>query len=202
MSKAEIEFYFNWFMERLPSRIEMLESTVRGMSFPQWSADCTKCSLQNLGEWYAGQIRTEPRSIEEQTQLANTNPMAPANDLSWKLTNLTYSYAVDVGIYMAETLRHQFEFLRWEPMLKDKKDTDYGQAVLIGVGQVPLNPVAIMITLAWGIARKTYSSSRLSELYSFWAEILANETDGQVPGIPLSHLPPRRGLRRTNRRKG
>jgi hypothetical protein len=38
---------------------------------------------------------------------------------------------------------------------------------------VPLNPVGLIVTLAYGIARKRQSGQRLGELYDIWSGKLA-----------------------------
>jgi hypothetical protein len=78
-----------------------------------------------------------------------------------ELTNRTFSLAMDVGMYLSQVLITNVPGLRWEHPLGGLKFVDYGQPVLRGPGRVPLNPVGLIVTLAYGIARKRQSGQRL-----------------------------------------
>ena len=41
--------------------------------------------------------------------------------------------------------------------------------MLVGFGPVPLNPVRIAVTLAYGIADGKFDGRRLCSLYEYWA---------------------------------
>ena len=41
--------------------------------------------------------------------------------------------------------------------------------VILGFGQVPLNPVRIAVTLCYGIATGKQSGKRLREIYDYWS---------------------------------
>lgn len=169
MPKADLKAYFNWFLSQIPVRLPILELAVKETSgFENWSADFTPASLKALGEWYAAQVETRPRSQEELAEIKqNLSFSVPISDR--ELTNKTFSLAIDVAMYLSEVLKRNFPSLRWDLILKDKRYADYGQPVLIGFGSVPFNPVHIMIVLAYGLVNKTKSGARLLELYNYWS---------------------------------
>jgi len=83
---------------------------------------------------------------------------------------------MDIGMYLSQVLMKNVPGLRWEHPLGSPKFVDYGQPVLRGSGRVPLNPVDILVTLAYGLARKTKSGQRLRELYGIWShKLVADE---------------------------
>jgi hypothetical protein len=75
---------------------------------------------------------------------------------------------MDIGMYFAEVVLKNLSGTSWAQPLKSKNFADYGQPVLMGFGEVPLNPVQIAVTLAYGIARKRKGANRLRELYDVW----------------------------------
>jgi len=62
--------------------------------------------------------------------------------------------------------------LKWDQSLKNPRFADYGQPVIMGFGAVPLNPVRVCVTTAYGISRK--KPARLGELYATWAKMHRN----------------------------
>ena len=58
------------------------------------------------------------------------------------------------------SLQRNFPSLRWDQILKGKRDINYGQPVLVGFGIVPLNPVRVMIVLAHQFILKTEGRHR------------------------------------------
>jgi len=170
MSKPDLKAYFDWFLNQISVRLPILESSIQETpGFENWSADFTVESLKMLGEWYAGQVETRPRSQDELDEIKQKLSFpVPVSDQ--ELTNKTFSLAFDVAMYLSEVFKRNFPSLRWDLILKDKKFADYGQPVLIGFrGDVPLNPVSIMVVLAYGIVKKTKTGARLLELYNYWS---------------------------------
>jgi hypothetical protein len=59
----------------------------------------------------------------------------------------------------------------WDQTLKNQRFADYGQPVIMGFGSVPLNPVRIIVSTAYGIASKERGGGRLRELYGTWTKM-------------------------------
>ena len=76
---------------------------------------------------------------------------------------------MDVGMYFGQVVLKNLPGTRWDQVLKNKKDADYGQPVIMGFGAAPLNPVWILVTTAYGVSRK--KAARLRELYETWAKM-------------------------------
>jgi len=47
---------------------------------------------------------------------------------------------------------------------------DYGQPVIVGFGPVFLNPVRIVVTLAYAFEAKEQTGERLRALFDIWSE--------------------------------
>lgn len=174
MQRKELEAYQKWFFEIMPERISQLERVVRSASvYREWSADFSPDSLEVLGEWFSSQVEVRPRTDEELTQIRTGSPLLSLGS-DYELTNRTFSMAVDSGMYFGQVFIENSSKISWGQCLTSKKDADYGQPVLFGFHQVQLNPVRILVTLAYGIARQRRSGKRLHELYFEWMRMLPN----------------------------
>jgi len=176
MPKEELRSYYRWFLDQIPERIPELEKAVSETPrYERWRADATPSSLGDLGEWFVGQVETRPRTEEELAEMKRDSPY-PIDVEPDELTNRTFSLAMDIGMYLSQVLMKNIPALRWDHPLGSPKFVDYGQPVLRGSGRVAMNPVRLMVTLAYGIARKTQSAHRLRELYDIWSHnLVANE---------------------------
>lgn len=174
LGKKEIRIFYAWFMEQIPLRIAILESTIReSESFEGWKADFSVDSLDPLGMWFISQVTTRTRPREVMDELIRQIPY-PIDLENWELTEKTFSLAFDIGIYFAETLRKHHPYIKWDLIITgSKRYMDYGHPILKGMGILPLNPVHIIVTLAYGIARHKKSEERMHELYDIWASILS-----------------------------
>lgn len=172
MSKKELKDYFDWFQSILPRRLDELARAVKQTpAFESWQPDLTPASLDLLGDWFAAQVETRPRTQDEiqEIESRSTYPIEIAGD---ELTNRTFSLAMDVGMYLSKVFLKNHPSLRWDQLFGNKKFVDYGQPVLNGFGDVPFNPVQILVTLAYGVASKKKTGNRLRELYDIWSKLI------------------------------
>jgi hypothetical protein len=166
MPKQELQAYFSWFQNVLPQRIAELNKAVRSTpGFEAWEPNLTPKSLDLLGEWFIGQVATRPTTPEEIEELKSQLTF-PIDIPEEELTNRTFSLAMDIGMYFGEVVRKNVARARWDQPLRNKKFVDYGQPVIVGHGSVPLNPVGVAISLAYGIADKEDGGRRLRELWT------------------------------------
>jgi hypothetical protein len=121
-----------------------------------------------LGEWFARQVSTRPRTTEEMLELASKVPARIAVS-SPELTNRTYSLAMDIGMYLGEVMLNTIAGLRWEQVLKSKRDADYGQMCIRRPSPIAMNTVRLMVVLAFGIAKNTKDGQRLRKVYDIWS---------------------------------
>lgn len=169
MSRRELSDYHQWFLRVIPSRIEQLASVVTGSAgFEAWQPDETAASLNLLGDWFAKAVTMRPRTWKELQEIASQSPYAieiPAEDL----TNESFSFSMDIGMYLARVLLRAHPSLRWEQPLDDTRFADYGQPVLVSFGPVSLNPIRIAVTLGYALASGEKTGKRLRELHDYWS---------------------------------
>jgi hypothetical protein len=165
MPKSELRSYFDWFMKVIPARLGELGTAVRE-THADWPGDFSVESLDELGKWFEGQVETRPKTREEVEKVARqlTFPIEVSGD---QLTNRTFSLAMDIGLYFAQVILSNLDGTKWDQPLKNEKFADYGQPVIMGFGTVPLNPVRVAVSTAYGIAKG--KRAELRELYDTWA---------------------------------
>jgi hypothetical protein len=169
MPKAELRSYYSWFMQVLPERIAALEEAVRASpTHGSWCADFSPASLAALGEWFGSQVEVRARTEGELDEVKSRLSF-PVDVPGEELTNRSFSLAMDVGMYFSQVIIKNLPGTAWDQPLKNQKFADYGQPVLIGFGTVPLNPIRIVVTLAYAIAGQEQSGARLKALYDTWA---------------------------------
>jgi hypothetical protein len=166
MSKKELKAYFRWFQEIMPERIAQLASAVKSSpGFETWQPDFSPNSLDALGDWFATQVETRPRTQEEIDAFNAQSPYSIERS-DRELTNRTFSLAVDIGMYLSQVFLQNHPSLKWDQPLGSKRFIDYGQPVLIGFGDLgPANPVGWIVTLAYALHKKTRTGKRLREIY-------------------------------------
>lgn len=176
MPKKELRLYFKWYMEMIPERIRVLTAEIRRTSgFGSWQPDFTRDTLEPLGDWFASQVELEPRTAEEILEIKSRQKFpidVPPDDL----TNRTFSLAIDIGMYLSQVFLRNHPRLRWDQPFRGKTFVDYGQPVLVKFSCGPFNPVRMVITQAYGLARGSSTKSGLLEVYDIWSKAVI-ETD-------------------------
>lgn len=169
MSKRELHAYRDWFHHVMPDRLSELTRAVKDTpGYHDWSPSFSPESLGPLGHWLEGQVHTRkktPREIEEdRAQL-----VFPIDVPNHDLTSRSLSLAIDVGMYFARVVLENLHGTYWDQPLTNNKFADYGQPVIIGFGPIPLNPVRVVVTTAYGIAKG--KPAQLYDLYATWARM-------------------------------
>jgi hypothetical protein len=168
-SKSELETYRTWFHRVSPERIAELAKAVQSTrGFEDWKPDLTPESLETLGRWFDGEVKTRKKTSAE-VEHARATLAFPIDVPEEELNDRTYSLAIDIGMYFGQVVLKNLPGTRWDQPLKNTKFIDYGQPVIMGFGTVPLNPVGVMVTTAFGISRG--KASRLRDLYDTWAKM-------------------------------
>jgi hypothetical protein len=175
MSREKAEAYFAWFMDQIPVRVSALEQAVQStVGYEDWRANYTPESLEKLGQWLCEQVETRERKKVERETIYSRAPAWFKNVEieDWELTNRTFSLALDTGMYFSRVFEENLSGVKWVMVKKPRNDADFQQPVLVGTGRLGLNPVRILVTYVYGIARRSKGPERLRELYNTWANLL------------------------------
>jgi hypothetical protein len=96
----------------------------------------------------------------------------PIEIAGWDLTDETKSMATYVGMYYGQVALKNNPELKWEQQLGSKRLADYGQPVIIGPNVVPLNPIRVAHSMAYGFVDGTRTGNRLREAYDYWTRLV------------------------------
>lgn len=170
-SFKDLRTYGAWYHEIKPERVAILTRAVRAtLGFGDWQPDGSPDSLEPLGAWFVARVQTHRRTAAEMEALRQQ--MAPITDVpDWDLTDETFSLAMDVGMYLGDVVVKNLPGTRWDQVLKDRRNIDYGQVVIEGSGRVPMNPVQLVLVIAYGVPERQFKGNRLSELYQVWRQM-------------------------------
>lgn len=170
--KKELKRYFHWFMDIMPKRISILADEVkRTKGFEAWTPDLTPASLDQLGAWFSGRVELRNRTSEEMERLQSLQSFPfPVSDK--ELTEIALSFAMDIGMYLAQVFLKNHPSLVWDQPLKSRNFIEYGHPVLVNFKPAPLNPVGIVVTLAYGLASKKKTGGDLRKIYDIWSRLL------------------------------
>jgi hypothetical protein len=185
LSKAELRDYAQWFHDALPARIAELAAAVQATAgYEAWEPDDTAASIDGLARWFQAQCERRPRTAEELAAL-RASLAFPVEVAEYELTDRTLSLAMDVGMYLGRVTLAQVPGTRWDQQFKTT--TDYGQPVIVGLGTVPFNPVAIARTCAY----EAFSGKppRLRAVWDYWV----TEMPRKAPPPPRRTRTPKRG---------
>lgn len=171
MKKGELKEFYEWFMLNLPYFVEELMQLVRStQGFENWFPDCSPRSLESLGTWLAGKIEKRDLTSGEiegiASRLGRDVEIPP-----WDLTDETRRLITYVGMYYGDVALHNVPNVRWEQQLGSKRLADYGQLTISGGGVVPINPIRIVNSFAYGVAGGEGDGKKLREMYEYWASL-------------------------------
>ena len=173
MDKKKLEEFYQWFMASLPYCIEELMQLVANtQGFENWEADDSPSSLDGLGAWFATKVKKRDYTLEEIESIKNSfKPEFQIDFVTWDLTDETKSLALYVGMYYGEVALKNNSLLKWEQCLGSKKMADYGQPILNGEGIVPMNPVGVAHSIAFGLLDGTKDGGALRKGYDYWSKL-------------------------------
>lgn len=169
---SEGRSYFTWFLSEVPQRLAQLANVVSS-STPDLAGvlRLSPESLVPLGTWFCSVVTACTKGEDQVTrELSAMSERARRMGVEdWALTTESLSIAVDLGIYLGEVFIKQDPRLRWELCTRPKRDVSYNQPVLEG-GKMRLDPIQLVVVLAYGIARGNRGPNDLADLYHGWFE--------------------------------
>lgn len=177
----EARKHFDWFVSAIPERLDQLNGAAQDIAE---RLDYSPESLKVLGQWFCSVVTSRKKTAKEiERELAGMSERARKLGMGinqdWTLTGETFSIAMDVGIYLGEVFRKQFPALKWDLCTRPKRDISYNQPVLEG-GKMKIDPIHLVVTMAWGVARRRRDAGSLFELYNIWVSYTDLENASEV----------------------
>lgn len=176
MKKKEREDYYNWYLEIMPERLNSLINVIKSTKkYKDWNPDYSPNSLKLLGQWFNENVKIRKQTKIETEEIYNNAPdWFKAVDVDdWELTNMTFSIAFDIGMYLANVFLKNHSSLIWKHHNTGRKDhEDYGQPVISGFNKkMQFNPTRISVTAAYGFADNTREDNELKRIYDIWLKM-------------------------------
>jgi len=170
-TKKETEEYFQWYVEQVPYRINLLERFVQSED-PSVFFDWTPESLIGLWRWFETKIEFVEKSDQELKEELENYPEWMHSEISKeKFSFETLKYITDISSYFAEVvIRNSNGKIQWGYFTKSKKRMSVNEPVLLGfTADIDLNPRLIVYNCA-GRSSKEKNANRLYEIYHVWQE--------------------------------
>jgi len=196
LSKKEARAYFEWYVNQIDSRMEILKTAVLEDD-PDALFDYSPQSLIYVWKWYEKRIAFAPKSEEDiscqtdsmQAWLVSQHMRAgrkyedidqekvrtEARNMvrDTEISKETLGYSKDIAIYFSEVMRRNHEdVLRWSFIANSKKHISFNKPVLIGFkAKIPMD--SQMIIDAKTIkAKDSLNDHSLLETYNKWLSFL------------------------------
>jgi hypothetical protein len=169
---------FHWFLEHIPSRINILTQAVRSSpDYAGWINDFTPTTLDGLGQWFYEHVETRMRTEDEINGIYAHSPGRFRNIEipKYELTNQTFSLAIDVGMYLSWVMEKNVPGLHWKLITRSTNNVYYQQPVLVGRSKLVFCPIHLIVTYAYGVSDHSKGPEVLREIYETWAYILPIE---------------------------
>ena len=169
--EEELRAYFARFVDLVPVRIRSLQQRVSASKKARCQLDLSRESLGPLGAWLIANTTWRPRAHLEHS-LASHKYKHALPDIV--LTDETISISTDVAMYFGECLVSASGGLRWDLILGDRRNLDYGQPAVVGFPvRVVANPVSIVRNVSYAATKGRARSDRLMEVFDYWIGLMA-----------------------------
>lgn len=172
----KLAIFFAWFKEQITFRTDQLLYAVRSdEDHSSWEIDFSASSLSPLASWYVKNVNTRPRLEAEKESIYSSAPprFRQVEIDDWDLTDRTFSFAFDVGVYFGEVLSRSTVDVQWHLDTSRPSSAYYHLPILAQEGPQICCPIHLMTVYAYGIARGNKGAGRLRELFQIWQEILS-----------------------------
>lgn len=169
LKKNEAKEYFEWYMNQVEHRIEVLKKHILGER-KDIIFDYTPNSLVALWDWYEEKIEIVNKSKEELEQEMSRYPKWLHNEIAHtKISMETLKYGMDIAVYFAEVIiRNNDGKIRWGYFTEPKMRMSVNEPTLIGFeNDMDMNPRLIVINCTRRSSREN-NSNRLLEMYNVW----------------------------------
>lgn len=179
LSKKEAKILFDWFVNQIPLRIEVLKNVTNG----EVDFNFTPESLIDIYSWFLSQVEIYElseeeigRELKELRQYPNfiyedEKKSLLANPV--EIAKVDYAIAMDIGIYYGETIRINYPQVKWTYFTKPKSHSFLNKPVLYfndaddDMISYEREPIDLMFVLNQRIKRGEITDHSLYELYQY-----------------------------------
>ena len=163
--KSYAELFFADKDERLKKLIDCIASDCH---VNPSELDFSEESLEVLQRWLVSHVECVKLTKKEYEVVRKSLPDYIDID-DWRFSDETFSYIIDIGLYLGEVMIHKYPDLKWEQCLNSKKNINYG-LMIIRLGKKEMNPMGLVNTICLKIVKDKPDS--LLEIVQVWEEYL------------------------------
>lgn len=172
MSKKEAETHFNWYVNEIPSRLELLEKTYRETSNEvEIVLDYSPESLIKLWQWYINNVEIEEKSEElKKLEMEQYPEWVRVNLSSQKISIGWMAIAMDIAIYFSEFFIREHTTIKWGIVSKPKSLAYINKPVLVGFkGGLDLDSTNLVRVLTSKLIDGDKDANSLLKVYTTWS---------------------------------
>lgn len=173
MSKKEAEIHFDWYVNEIPSRLELLEKTYRELiNEVEIVLDYSPESLIKLWRWYINNAKIEEKSDEQKKLEMDQYPEWVRINLSSQKISIDWmAIAMDIAIYFSEVFIKDHGKIKWGIVSKPKSLAYVNKPVLVGFkGGLDLDSTNLVRVLTSKIIDGDKDENSLLKIYRTWSE--------------------------------
>ena len=174
MTKKEATVMYNWFLNEIPNRIQLLTKYYDFDNFGKNKRlDYSPESLISIWEWFIPKIESRELTNGERVIYNTVMPQWAQIGIPTKMFTVgCMSVSVDIAIYLAEVFIRNNEEISWGIKYSPKSFLDVNRPILKGfIKNVTMNPVSIIHVLMLRVLnRKEININSLYDIYHIWLE--------------------------------
>ncbi|MGG1638769.1 hypothetical protein [Paenibacillus sp. NRS-1760] len=166
MKKKEAEFHFKWFMDQIPTQLEVL------IRHSKLNLDYSQTSLITIWTWYLNQVEIVDKSVQElEDEYLRKSGWLQEFISPQKVSVESQAIAFDIAIYLGEVMRRHHGSIEWGVVYKPKSFASVNRPLLIGFSEkIEMDVVLIVANKMRSIIKGERNTDTLFKIYQIWKE--------------------------------
>lgn len=172
MSKKEAQEHFDWYINEIPGRLELLKNAFEFTGGGDKKIlDFSPESLKPLWSWFILQVKMIPKSKKEIEDELRKYPKWMKDQLgTHRVSTETLAVGMDIAKYFAEVFIKNFSGVKWGLVTKPKSYVYVNRPVLMGFKHNQMDPGNNVHVLTLKVADGEKNSDTLYDMYNYWKD--------------------------------
>ncbi len=174
MNKKEAKEHFEWYINEIPNRIEILKTIYEEFGGKKENLDYSINSLEGLWKWYLKNVeiidKSEKEILDEKSELPEW--LKDEEIIPKKISITWLAIAMDISMYLGEVFVRNNPQLKWTFITKPKRIMHVNRPVIGDFKNDKMDTRHILYILTLKIIKNTTDEKALLNLYNVWMEYL------------------------------
>ncbi len=174
MNKKEAKEHFEWYINEIPNRIEILKNIYEEFGGKKENLDYSINSLEGLWKWYLKNVeiidKSEKEILDEKSELPEW--LKDEEIIPKKISITWLAIAMDISMYLGEVFVRNNPQLKWTFITKPKRIMHVNRPVIGDFKNDKMDTRHILYILTLKIIKHTTDEKALLNLYNVWMEYL------------------------------